>query len=110
MVTDALRRLNATDPGKRVLAGVGDAEHAVRTAAHPARVPAAEPGLKARRGDSGLGAEDHPGMTYAIRLEDLLDSVRVDPDQMVQSAQEPSTNGLPDGVEDDVRLAAIAGV
>ncbi len=49
-------------------------------------------------------------MTYAIRLEDLLDPVRVDTDEMVQSAPVPSTNGLPDGVEDDVRLAAIAGV
>jgi len=49
-------------------------------------------------------------MTYAIRLVDLLDSVQVDTDEMVESAAEPSTNGLPDGVEDDVRLAAIAGV
>lgn len=48
-------------------------------------------------------------MTYAIRLENLIGSVRVDPDEMVQGVPVPSTNGLPDGVEDDVRLAAIAG-
>lgn len=48
-------------------------------------------------------------MTFAIRLEDLLDSVRVKTDEIVQSTPVPSTNGLPDGLEDDLRLAAIAG-
>ncbi len=36
-------------------------------------------------------------MTYAIRLEDLLDSARVDTEEMVQSAPARSTNGLPRG-------------
>lgn len=49
------------------------------------------------------------GMTYAVRLQDLLDSVRIDPDEVVETAAEPSTNGLPDRTEDDARLAAIAG-
>lgn len=48
-------------------------------------------------------------MTYAIRLEQLLDAVRVDPDEVVESAPVPSTNGMPDRIEEDIRVATVAG-
>lgn len=49
--------------------------------------------------------------TYRVPLVELLESVQVDPDRLVELHQEPTTNGLPqEWSEDSVRIAAIAGV
>lgn len=50
-------------------------------------------------------------MTYRVPLTELLESVRVEPDELVELRDEPSTNGLPqEWSEESVRIASIAGV
>lgn len=49
-------------------------------------------------------------MTYRVTLAELTESVRVDPVDLVEVRDEPSTNGLTqEWTEDAVRIAAIAG-
>ncbi|CAN5874785.1 hypothetical protein BH18ACT7_BH18ACT7_16890 [soil metagenome] len=48
-------------------------------------------------------------MAYRVPLTELLDSVRVDPEEIVELRDEPSTNGLPqEWSEEAVWIAAIA--